>query len=123
MNNKDINQHNANENNLDIFCKHTEDLKDNDLSNLCMSKKDVLNSIPKNHVLIRNNELLKIKAEWRWRIFKFPTKKNEVIEISFKNPNKKRLFINKFGEWVETEISKEFDPFVIKEYFCYIEPK
>lgn len=84
-----------------------------------LSKKEIMESIPENCLKVQNVDLSKTNAEWRWRFFKFPNKKNEVIEMSYKQPNKNRKYINKDGEWVEREIGDEFDKFVISEYYHY----
>lgn len=99
----------------DIFIKRSEI----EPQNLIINKKDILKTIPSTAVRKKNNKLGETNSEWRWRIFKFPHKENEVIEISFKRPGDKRHYINKMGEWVTKEIGSEFDQFVIEEYYDY----
>lgn len=82
-------------------------------------KNDVIQSIPQNHFKEQNIDLAEIHTEWRWRIFNFPHKKNDVIEISFKKPNEKRIYINNKGDWVERDIGPEIDEFVIDEFYVY----
>lgn len=97
-----------------IFVKQSEIKKNN-----VLSKKEIINSIPQPVFKNRDQNLSKINIEWRWRFFKIPNKKNEVVEISYKHPDQKRKYINQLGEWVEKEISSEFDQFVIDEYYHY----
>mgnify|MGYP000555980452 CR=1 FL=1 len=94
---------------------HTSD----ELKQTTLSKNEILKSIPNNHFKKADDIMAKTNIEWRWRIFKFPNKTNEVIEISFKKPNEDRKYINKFGEWVVRNISSKYDKYVIDEYYAY----
>lgn len=103
-----------------IFLKRTElDESGEKIDSIPLTKCDVISSIPKNFVKKEDTELSKNNTEWRWRIFKFPNKKNEVVEISFKKPNEKRMYINRTGEWVNRDINSEFNKFVVDEYYVY----
>ncbi len=112
----------------DIFIKQSEIKKSEPHQNyenqhINLSKKEILNSIPSNHLKGPDDVLAKNMIEWRWRFFKFPDKNNEVVEISYKFPDESRKFINNKGEWVEREISKDFDIFMVSEYYSYTEKK
>ncbi len=112
----------TNTKNDSIFIKQSEiktNSTHNELLDSSLSKKEIIESIPVNYLKNQNEDLAKINAEWRWRFFKFPNKNNEVVEISFKPPNENRKYINKNGEWVERDISKDFDKFMISEYYHY----
>ena len=100
-----------------IFIKRSE--INQDIISTSLSKDEILEHIPKNALKSQDIKLCKINTEWRWRILKFPNKKNEVIEISFQKPNEKRMYINKLGEWVYREINQEFDIYVIDKYYVY----
>lgn len=113
-----------------IFIKHTEQTNSNGGAHAnaqtiqytpsgTLSKKDIISSIPSDCLKSRDIDLLKTKTEWRWRIFKFPNKENDVIEISYKSPHEKRKYINKTGDWVERNIGEEFDIYVIDEFYHY----
>ena len=104
--------------NSSIFLKKSETESDN-INTLLLTKSDVIESIPKNFVKYVDPVLANVNTEWRWRIFKFPNKKNEVVEISFKKPRDKRMYINKTGEWVYRELDKILDNFVVDEYYVY----
>jgi hypothetical protein len=86
-----------------------------------ISKDEILRSIPKNALKKSDNNLSQTKTEWRWRIFKFPNKKSDVIEISFKKPSDKRMYINGNGTWVYREIDTQLDQFVVDEFYTYNE--
>jgi hypothetical protein len=101
-----------------IFLKKSE-TESEKIDSIPLTKCDVIESIPKNFIKCSDHVLANVNTEWRWRIFKFPNKKNEVVEISFKKPREKRMYINRLGEWVCIEINKEFDKFVIDEYYVY----
>jgi len=100
---------------LNIFVKQSEIVPEINI----LSKKEILDSIPINYQTTKNTILETTHIEWRWRFFKFPNKKNETVEISYKSPNKKRKYIDKTGEWVERDISNDIDNFVISEYYHY----
>jgi hypothetical protein len=112
-----------------IFLKQTDfdnddsKTKVSDKENVILSRRDVANMIPKECLKQKNLELMKTKIEWRWRIFKFQDREHEIVEISQKKPNKKRLYINNKGEWVEFVVSEDYDVFVIHEYYHYIDEK
>ncbi len=67
------------------------------------------------------------KTEWRWRFLKFPVGSRDgresdrhVIEISYVNassPN--RVYLNRYGEWVERKVDSIFDDYVAKSFFVY----
>jgi hypothetical protein len=84
-----------------------------------ISKIDIMNSIPDNATHYENNVLNKIKKEWRWIIYKFPNNKNQLIEISQKEPNCKRLCINKNSEWVEEDNESKYKQYEVERYYVY----
>lgn len=107
-----------------IFVKQTEIKKNNNGNNNnnndnVLSKNEIIKSIPKPFFQKEDSILSQINIEWRWRFFKIPNKKNEVVEISYKHPNKKRKYINSSGEWVERDIGKEFDQYIVEEFYHY----
>lgn len=62
--------------------------------------------------------------EWRWRFLKFNINKNtkNVVEISYIKPDsKERIFFNKKGEWVTRNVPQEYDEFVEKQFYYYVE--
>ena len=101
----------------DIFVTRTE-LK-NDINKISLNKLEIINSIPFTATDDENTELCNTHTEWRWRIFKLPNKQNEFIEISYKNPGGKRLFINKNGQWIESNMSTEYDKYIVEQYYDY----
>ena len=118
-----VNNNNNTDTQNNIFIKQSElcekDKKNSVSESFALSRKDVANMIPKNCEKQKNTELLKTKTEWRWRIFKLPGKENETVEISQKQPGKARLYINKSGEWINCNVSEEFDVYVTHEYYHY----
>lgn len=85
-----------------------------------LSKDEILSSIPNNSLKSEDKNLQMIKTECRWRIMKFDNIENEIIEISIKKPNEKRLFVNQNNEWIEHEENNNYDKFVIESFFYYI---
>jgi hypothetical protein len=85
-----------------------------------LSIQEIINNIPKPNFDKPDLAKRKKHIEWRWRIYNI-NKKN-LVEISFFDPkNKKRLFVNDKGEYVEREIPCEFNTMVAKEYYYYAE--
>ena len=84
-------------------------------------KKTVLNSIPEPNVSVPVPELAKVKIEWRWRFMKINNK--DFIEISQKEHNSSRLYINSECQWVSRTISSEFDKYIEKTIYAYLDKK
>lgn len=106
-----------------IFISQDESNGDNDLSGR-ITYTNILETIPENKL---ENPLPdwknKYKTEWRWRFLSLKNDKNKsrlVVEISYvKNNSVKRIYFNRYGDWVERNIDKIFDQFVDKQYFFY----
>lgn len=97
-----------------IFLKRSELPKDE--HKLC--RDSVHSSIPENSLSSPDLEMGKIKTEWRWRFLKLHNK--EIVEISYKKSlDTKRTFMNKFGDWVQRDVDKMYDTYVIKELYDY----
>lgn len=82
-----------------------------------LKKEDIEKMIPSSYVEREDLELRKTMTEWRWRIFEINGK--TYTEISRLEPNKKRIYLNKYEKWVEQEKDTEYDKYIIKQYFCY----
>jgi len=82
-----------------------------------LQKDSVKNDIPKNSFKEEQKDLALKHTEWRWRILEINN--IEVIEISFKMPNKKRVFMNRHGEWKKRDIDPIYDKYVIEAYYYY----
>jgi hypothetical protein len=82
---------------------------------------EIMSSIPKEATDYPNDLLIKSKTEWRWRVFQFPNRPNNVIEISFKKVGAERMFMNNRGNWVEYNMPRTYDKLIIKQFYCYID--
>ena len=105
-----------------VFMTHTE-TNDSDISGK-ITYTNICKSIPPNKTDKPNtNWKNKYETEWRWRFLKIKTDNNiskDVIEISYiKKNSDKRIYFNRYGEWVEREIDPIFDNFVTEEYYVY----
>ncbi len=102
-------------NNHNIFL--TQSSGSNDISGK-MTYTTILESIPENKVEtpIPNWEN-EYQTEWRWRFMK--DKERHIVEISKRDKGDKRLYFNKYGEWVKRNIDESLDKFVVKEYYAY----
>jgi hypothetical protein len=106
---------------MSIFIKKKDQDQDqDDITCTIISKEDFLENIPKGATNKKDKDLELTSTEYRWRILKLPNLEKEFIEISFKEPNKARLFMNHAGKWVEYEKNSQFDQHVVKEYYFYI---
>lgn len=72
--------------------------------------------IPKNSTNKENKEKQKTMTEWRWRFMNIDKIK---VEISYKEPNKKRKYLNNDGEWIDANIMGLYYRFLIMDYFHY----
>ena len=101
-----------------IFITHDQINNINGISGR-ITHTNILESIPDNCLSTRLDKIPNNYTEWRWRILEF-TDGKQVLEISYyKSMFKNRIYFNKYGDWVEREISKEYDEYVIKEYYYY----
>ena len=103
---------------MSIFIKKKEREND-DITLTTILKEDLLENIPKGATNKKNKDLELTSTEYRWRMIKLPNTDKEFIEISYKQPNQKRLFMNHSQKWVEYEKDSQFDQYVIKEYYYY----
>jgi hypothetical protein len=106
----------------DIFVKQSEiqnNSQDNFKLDIIMSKKEILENIPDNYLIVEDKEQQKSKTEWRWRFIKLPNKEKEFVEISYREPNNTRKYINKNGEWINYDVSNIYDVYVVEEFYCY----
>jgi hypothetical protein len=81
-----------------------------------LDKDSILETIPTNHYKSPQN--MPDKTEWRWRLYNINENYN-FIEISFKEPNSNRKFLDKFGKWIEYNLSNDYDKFIQKQFYYY----
>ena len=91
---------------------------DDDISGK-LTYTNILETIPNNKQEKTMAEWQKnYKTEWRWRFLKFDGR--HVAEISFVDrKSDKRLYFNKFGQWVERNVASVYDQYVDKIYYVY----
>lgn len=83
-----------------------------------ISKENISDFIPINATTEQNLEQAKISTEWRWRFLTINNK--DIIEISQKNCDTNvRLYLNKYGEWKESNIDDFYDKYVTKILYSY----
>jgi len=108
-----------------IFISHNRNSQDDIAGKITYT--NILETIPSQRTTIKNeNWENENKTEWRWRFFEFEksrsksNKKKFVVEISYMKPHtNKRLYFNKFGEWVERLIDEVYDDYVKEIYYYY----
>lgn len=104
-----------------IFIKKNQlNIVTNKNTSSVLYKDQVIDNIPEGAINFPDKEKQKIYTEFRWRFYEINNK--EYCEISYKEPNKQRLYKNKNGEWVErdeNDINNKFGNNIKKEYFIY----
>jgi len=84
---------------------------------------DILESIPENKLEERLDGWEKLyETEWRWRFLEIPNQgtTRNVIEISYlRKKSNKRIYFNKYGEWVKRDVDPIFDQYIKKVYYVY----
>jgi hypothetical protein len=56
-------------------------------------------------------------TEWRWRFFEIGERK--LVEISKKEPNQPRQYIDASQQWVEQTVDEQLDKWVVRVLYCY----
>ncbi len=82
-----------------------------------LDKYSILSTIPEEHYKTAQN--FPNKTEWRWRLFNINNR--SVIEISYKEPNKEREYLNKYGKWITYEEVTEFNNYLEDQYYVYVD--
>ena len=106
------NKHNS------IFITQDE-LSSDDIGSGKTTYTDVYDTIPKDKRTTPLKDWRKTKyTEWRWRFLNIS--KKLVAEISYINYNSdKRVYYNRCGERVHRNIPKEWDKYVVQEFYSY----
>jgi len=103
-----------------IFAKNDENDENNNNENnrVVFSYDDIIKSMPTNTVNKPDINLSKTLTERRWRFFKYGDRK--LIEISKKEPMKERLYIDILGNWIQFDVPKIWDTYLVLEKYCYV---
>lgn len=78
---------------------------------------ELLSSIPQNATSIKQ-PILDNQIEWRWRFFEIGSRK--LIEISYTDVHDNRKFIDQMGEPITYNLDSEWDKFVVKTLYAYV---
>ena len=95
----------------------SDDTNDNE-KHLTLSLNDIIATIPKNAVKKEDYAMKMTHTEWRWRFFNINGRK--MIEISKADPHMARLYMNNMGKWISSDINNNFDKYVVKVIYCYV---
>ncbi len=84
-----------------------------------MSADKIKELIPPNCLPKPDLQLQQIKTEWRWRFYKIDSK--IIVEMSYKEINSDRLYLNKNGEWITGDINtiNSYAKYIVKELYYY----
>jgi hypothetical protein len=115
--------------NNSIFAKKSNNNNNNNNNNIDDSTKidieSIKSTIPPSSFRTRQPLLEYHMVESRWRILNIPINCNnkiimkKMVEISKKHPDSPRQYLAKNMEWIDADISPEFDDYVIEEYYYY----
>lgn len=94
-----------------------DDEENNKEQQISLSFSDIINSIPKNATKCPNMTLQKDHTEWRWRFFEI--KERKMVEISRKDPNKERIYMDNTGKWTNYSLEGNWDKFLIDARYSY----
>jgi hypothetical protein len=102
-----------------IFITNSDSENDNDISGR-ISATCILNTIPETALIDPIiNWRKEYSTEWRWRFLKLNEKLT--VEISYLTKiNDNRLFYNRYGEWVEKIVPKEYNDAIVKTFYYYV---
>jgi hypothetical protein len=88
-----------------------------DSNKIILSLENILKTIPNYSSSVPNKELQKTHTERRWKFFEIDNRK--LIEISQKNPNEDRLYLNSAGQWIKFKMDNCWDHFLIDVKYYY----
>lgn len=100
--------------NNSIFSKNESN--ESDQPNI-LSKKEILESIPKNSTKQPDLDKQKTMTEWRWRFYKINNKM--YTEISKSEPNSDRIFVDNTGNWIKYDLDDSLNSFIVDQYYYY----
>jgi hypothetical protein len=90
---------------------------DNDNDNV-VNQEDVTKLIPKVNYDKPQEKMIKTHTEWRWRFLKIDG--DNYTEISKKNEDSPRLYVDSSGQWMEKSIPNKYDKYVEHIVFAYL---
>lgn len=97
--------------------------RDNNYDNngeMILNINDIMKTIPNNAMTKPDNEMGKTHTEWRWRFFDIKGRK--LIEISKKQPNNKRLYVDNTGSWIHYDNNiNQWNNFLVNTVYHYVE--
>ncbi len=102
-----------------IFITNSEDDSESKDISGRVTATCVLTTIPENATVDKmENWEDTMGTEWRWRFLEYDNRRT--VEISFvKRESPIRKYYNRYGEWVERDVPKEYDQHVVKTFYYY----
>lgn len=83
-----------------------------------INKNDIKNMIPAGSLKEKDNIKKSHMIEFRWKLYNIKDI-GTYIEISKKYPGKNRVFLNKYGKWIETYVSKQYSIYCTEKHYYY----
>jgi len=85
---------------------------------MMLSLEDIKKSIPQNALSQPDSNLQLTRTEWRWRFFNFNGR--QLIEISWKEPNTDRVYVDNTGRWINYSLDKEWEKYITNAKYFYV---
>lgn len=105
-------------NNPNLLDSASDGSEDDVIYQMILSLEDIKKSIPKNALSNPDPKLLTTHTEWRWRFLNIGDRK--LVEISRKNPNGQRTYIDNTGKWINISLDQEWDKYVVGIKYVYV---
>ena len=83
-----------------------------------ISKNDIKSMIPSDSLKNKDSAKKSSMIEFRWKIYIIDGV-GKYIEISKKYPGKKRVFLNRYGKWVESNVDNAYAQYCKEKYYYY----
>lgn len=84
-----------------------------------IKKEQLMEIIPPNAYDRENTELGAHMIEWRWRFFNING--HNFVEISQKNHDKERMYVDGNGNLCEKKIGDEWNQYIVDEKYYYVD--
>lgn len=86
-------------------------------NSITLKMEELQEAIPSNSYDQPNVEYAKTHTEWRWRFFEIGDRR--YVEITYKHPDKSRVYKNNHGEWITCELDDKWNKYVRYSKYYY----
>ena len=89
------------------------------MKNSVIEIEHVMQTVPKTHYITPQEGLANLHTEWRWKFLDINGR--TYVEISRKDKNHERLYINKNKDWVKQSGLEKYNKFITKTLYAYLD--